>query len=101
VLATPDKPDKNTVYSIIKALGRDIWSSSDTPAGLLIALSTDGTSVVTAALRVSGYTVTRVAPNTVMVGGMDRRVLLEAQIAALQVERDQLVTARMETEAVR
>ncbi|MFE3457397.1 hypothetical protein ACFXKD_07600 [Nocardiopsis aegyptia] len=95
-------PDKNTVYSIIKALGRDIWSSSTTPAGLLVALSHDGTSVVVAALRASGYTVTEVAPKTVMVGGVDRLVLLEAQIAALQAERDLLLTARMEqTEAVR
>ncbi|KOX18053.1 hypothetical protein [Nocardiopsis sp. NRRL B-16309] len=94
-------PNEDTVYSIIKALGREIWSSSPTPAGLLVALSTDGTSVVAAALRSSGYTVTKVASNTVMVGGVDHLVLLEAQIAALQTERDRLMAARLETEAVR
>jgi hypothetical protein len=94
-------PDKNTVCSIIKALGRDIWSTSATPAGLLVALSHDGTSVVVSVLRASGYTVTAIASNTVMVGGVDRLVLMEAQIAALQAERDHLVTDRMETEAVR
>lgn len=43
MLNTPT-PDKSTVYAIIKTLGREIWSSSETPAGLLVTLSGESTT---------------------------------------------------------
>jgi hypothetical protein len=90
-------PDENTVCSIIKT-AREIWSTAETPAGLLVRLSHDGTQLVTGMLRASGYTVTEIDGRTVLVGGVDRLALLEAQIAALTAERDALVDARRASE---
>lgn len=87
-------PDKDTVFSIIKSLKRGIWSSSQTPAGLLVVLSVDGTTDVAAVLRASGYTVTETGPDSLLVGGVDRLALLEAQIATLTAQRDALVAEK-------
>ncbi|PWV44549.1 hypothetical protein [Nocardiopsis sp. L17-MgMaSL7] len=86
-------PDKNTVCSIIKT-AREIWSTAETPAGLLVRLSHDSSELVAVMLRASGYTVTEIDGRTVLVGGVDRLVLLEGQIAALTAERDALLDAR-------
>ncbi|MGW5880257.1 hypothetical protein ACWFMI_27295 [Nocardiopsis terrae] len=88
-------PDKSTVYPIIKT-ARDIYSGTTTPAGLLVRLNHNGTGTgqVAAVLRASGYTVTEVNADTVLVGGVDRLTLLEGQIAALTAERDALLDAR-------
>ena len=84
----------NTVHSIIQTVGRGVWSSTTTPAGLLVTLSGSDTTDVIDALRAAGYTATEVRTGTVMVGGVDRIALLEAQIAALTAERDRLVQDR-------
>ena len=91
-------PDQGTVHAIIKTLGRGIWSSSETPAGLLVTLTADITTDVTAALQAAGYTVTQVCANTVMVGGVDPVALLDAQIAALTAQRDRLVVDQVTAE---
>ncbi|MGW8438842.1 hypothetical protein ACWGKS_27150 [Nocardiopsis sp. NPDC055879] len=84
-------PNKDTVIKVIKALDKGIWATATTPAGLMVTLAGEGTDDVTAALRVAGYLVTEVRSDTVMVGGVDRLALLDAQIAALTAERDRLV----------
>lgn len=88
-------PDKDTVYSIIKALGRGIWSSSSTPAGLLVTLSNDGdgTADVAGALNASGYMVTPLQGRSLLVGGVDPLALLDAQIATLTAQREALACA--------
>ena len=92
-------PDADTVHSIIQTLGRGIWCSTTTPAGLLVTLSgNDTTADVTDALRAAGYTATEVRTGTVMVGGVDRIALLDAQIAALTAERDRLTLDAAEVE---
>lgn len=91
-------PNKVTVHAIIKTLGRGIWSSSETPAGLLVTLAGNGTDDVTAALQAAGYLVTEVRSDTVMVGGVDRLALLDAQIAALTAQRDALALDRVTAE---
>ncbi|SIO84650.1 hypothetical protein [Nocardiopsis sp. JB363] len=91
-------PNKDTVHSIINTLGRGIWSSSETPAGLLVTLAGTGTDDVTAALQAAGYLVTEVRSDTVMVGGVDRLALLDAQIAALTAQRDALALDRVTAE---
>ena len=87
-------PNKDTVLKIITTLGRGIWSTATTPAGILVTLNGNGTADVTAALQAAGYLVTEVRSDTVMVGGVDRLALLDAQIAALTAERDRLVQGR-------
>ena len=87
-------PNKDTVLKIITTLGRGIWSTATTPAGILVTLNGNGTADVTAALQDAGYLVTGVRSDTVMVGGVDRLALLDAQIAALTAERDRLVQDR-------
>src|SRR5699024_8732916 len=77
----PEKPMPNagTVHSIIQTVGRGIWSSTTTPAGVLVTLSGNDTTDVINALRAAGYTATEVGSGTVMVGGVDRIALLDAQ----------------------
>ncbi|MEU3017165.1 hypothetical protein ABZ635_07195 [Nocardiopsis sp. NPDC007018] len=87
---------KSIVYPIIKTV-RDIWSTAETPAGLLVRLTHDGSGLVAAVLRASGYTVTEIDDQTVLVGGVDRLALLEGQIAALTAERDALLQERRST----
>lgn len=96
-LLTPDQDTvhADTVHAIIQTLGRGIWSSTTTPAGLLVTLSgNDTTADVTDALRAAGYTATEVGSGTVMVGGVDRIALLDAQIAALTAQRARLAQDR-------
>ena len=91
-------PDADTVHSIIQTLGRGIWSSTTTPAGVLVTLFGNDTTDVINALRAAGYTATEVGSGTVMVGGVDRIALLDAQIAALTAERDRLTLDAAEVE---
>src|SRR5699024_2974548 len=56
----------DTVHSIIQTLGRGIWSSTTTPAGVLVTLSGKDTDDVINALRAAGYTATEVGSGTVM-----------------------------------
>src|SRR5699024_12334790 len=84
----------DTVHSIIQTLGRGIWSSTTTPAGVLVTLSGKDTDDVINALRAAGYTATEVGSGTVMVGGVDRIALLDAQIAALTAQRARLAQDR-------
>ena len=88
----------DTVHSIIQTVGRGIWSSTTTPAGVLVTLSGNDTTDVIDALRAAGYTATEVGSGTVMVGGVDRIALLDAQIAELTAERDRLTLDAAEVE---
>lgn len=88
-------PDQGTVHAIVVTLGRGVWSSTTTPAGLLVTLSgRESAAEVVDVLRVAGYTADEVHTGTVMVGGVDRIALLDAQIAALTAQRDRLAQER-------
>lgn len=96
-LLTPDQDTvhADTVHAIIQTLGRGIWSSTTTPAGLLVTLSgRESATEVVDVLRAAGYTADEVHTGTVMVGGVDRIALLDAQIAALTAQRARLAQDR-------
>lgn len=93
-------PDKDAVFPIIKAAGYSIYTSSQTPAGLLVRLSGDyGAELAARVLRASGYPTTVVEHDTLLVGGVDELALLEAQIAALTARREELAAQRQNTAA--
>src|SRR5690625_7595246 len=89
-LLTPDQDTvhADTVHAIIQTLGRGIWSSTTTPAGLLVTLSgrASATEVVDV-LRAAVYTAAEIHTGTVMVGGVDRIERLDAQIVPLNAQR--------------
>lgn len=88
-------PHKDTVYATIKAAGHSIYTSSQTPAGLLVRLSGDyGAELAARVLRASGYTAQVLDHDTLLVGGVDELALLEGQIAALTERREELARQR-------
>src|SRR5699024_801991 len=69
--------------------------STTTPAGLLVTLSgRESATEVVDVLRAAGYTADEEHTGTVMVGGVDRIALLDAQIAALTAQRARLAQDR-------
>src|SRR5690625_7634966 len=95
-LLTPDQDTvhADTVHAIIQTLGRGIWSSTTTPAGLLVTLSgRDSATEVVDVLRAAGYTADEVQPGTVLVGGYDSIALMVDQYVELIEQRYRLAQA--------